>query len=116
MLSYDDFAALDIRIGEILTVEVVEGADKLLALTVDLGECDTDGAPTHRHIVSGIREFFEDPQVLVGTKCPFLANLAPRTIRGHESAGMILASGGKEGVPFALLTPSADVPLGTKIS
>jgi methionyl-tRNA synthetase len=116
MISYDDFAKLDIRIGEIMSVEVVPDADKLLALTVNFGETDEEGVTQHRSIISGIREFFADPATLVGTKCPFVTNLEPRTIRGRESAGMILAAGGKEGVPFALLSPSADLPPGTKVS
>ncbi len=113
MISYDDFAKLDIRIGEIKTVEVVEGADKLLRLTVDCGEVDEEGASTHRQIVSGIREYYEDPQSLVGMKCPFLTNLEPRVIRGVESQGMIIAVSHED--TFGLLNPSADVPVGTKI-
>ena len=114
MISYDDFAKLDIRIGTIKTVEIVEGADKLLKLTVDIGELDEVGAPTVRQIISGIRTFFEDPQVLVGEQCPFLTNLEPRIIRGFESQGMILAASTIEG-GFALLHPSHEVPHGTKI-
>lgn len=107
MISYDDFAKLDIRIGEILEVEIVEDADKLLKLKVDLGE------ETPRQIISGIRTYFDDPQSLVGTKCPFLANLEPRTIRGFESQGMILAGSATDAL--ALLIPSADLPTGTRI-
>jgi methionyl-tRNA synthetase len=76
MISYDDFAKLEIRIGEIKTVAIVEDADKLLRLTVDFGE------ESPRQIISGIRTYFDDPQWLVGKKCPFLTNLEPRTIRG----------------------------------
>jgi len=107
MISYDDFAKLDITIGEILSVEVVENADKLLKLSVDVGE----EAP--RQIVSGIREYFEDPSELVGVRCPFLTNLEPRVIRGIESQGMILAASSSE--QFSLLTLSAPLPPGTKI-
>ncbi len=107
MIQYDDFAKLEIKIGEILSVEVVPDADKLLKLMVDFGE----EAP--RQILSGIREYFEDPQALVGRKCPFVTNLEPRTIRGFESQGMILA-GSNEGV-LALLHPHQDVPNGTRI-
>jgi methionyl-tRNA synthetase len=114
MISYDDFAKLDIRIGEIKTVDVVEGADKLLKLTVDCGERHHDGSPCERQIVSGIRTYFDDPQSLIGRKCPFLVNLAPRTIRGLVSNGMILAASTDEG-GFALLHPHADVPPGTNI-
>ncbi|MBX2866543.1 tRNA-binding protein [Candidatus Kaiserbacteria bacterium] len=108
MISYDDFAKLDIRIGTITNVEIVEDADKLLRLTVDTGE---EGS---RQIVSGIRTFFEDPEVLVGKQCPFLINLEPRTIRGLESQGMILAGG--DGETFTLLHPHKEVPAGTEIS
>lgn len=84
-ISYADFAKLEIKIGTILSVEIVPEADKLLRLMVDVAE------ENPRQIVSGIREFFADPQSLVGRQCPFLTNLAPRTIRGLESQGMILA-------------------------
>ncbi|MFM2374527.1 MAG: hypothetical protein RLZZ234_522 [Candidatus Parcubacteria bacterium] len=114
MISYDDFAKLDIRIGEIKTIEIVEGADKLLRLTVDVGEVHADGSPCVRQIVSGIRTYFEDPQVLVGRKCPFLINLAPRVIRGLESQGMILAASTEEG-GFSLLHPYTDMKVGSKI-
>ncbi len=107
MISYDDFARIEIHIGKILSVDVVPDADKLLRLMVDVGEASP------RQIVSGIRTYFEDPQALVGTMCPFITNLEPRTIRGFESNGMILA-GSHEGV-LALLRPSHNVPPGTKI-
>jgi methionyl-tRNA synthetase len=107
MISYDDFAKLEITIGTILAAEVVEGADKLLKLTVDVGE----EAP--RQIVSGIREFFQDPAELVGRQCPFLTNLEPRVIRGLESQGMILAAATED--QFALLVPHAALPPGTKV-
>ncbi|MBY0309743.1 hypothetical protein K2Q16_01190 [Patescibacteria group bacterium] len=106
-ISYEQFSALDIKIGRIIAVEVVPEADKLLKLTVDVGE------ETARQVVSGIRNFFEDPQVLVGRQCPFLVNLAPRVIRGLESQGMILAAG--DGECFALLHPHQDVPVGTTV-
>ena len=114
MISYDDFAKLDIRIGEIKTVEIVEDTDELLKLTVDFAEVSEDGTPLPlRQIISGIRTFFEDPQVLVGKQCPFLVNLETRVIRGYESQGMILA-GSTEGA-FALLHPSVSLPVGAKI-
>lgn len=108
MITYDDFAKLKIALGKILSVDVVEGADKLLRLSVDVGE------ETPRQIVSGIRLFFEDPQTLVGKTFPFLINLEHRTIRGVESQGMILAASTEEG-GFALLEPHPPLPPGTKI-
>lgn len=113
MINYDDFSKVEIRIGEILSVEIVEGADKLLRCMVDVGDVDTEGNRAPRQILSGIREYFEDPQVLVGKKFPYVTNLEPRTIRGFESQGMILAAS-HEGV-LALLAPTNDLPAGTKI-
>ncbi len=113
MISYDDFSKVEVKIGHIREVSIVEGADKLLRCIVDFGEVDEEGNPRYRQILSGIREYLEDPQTLVGRKFPYVTNLAPRTIRGHESEGMILA-GVHEGV-LALLAPTADLPPGTRI-
>lgn len=113
MINYDDFAKVEIRIGEVISVELIEGADKLLKCMVDVGDVDVEGNKVLRQILSGIREYFEDPQVLVGKKFPYVVNLEPRTIRGFESQGMILAAS-SEGV-LALLAPTADIPAGTKI-
>lgn len=108
MISYDDFVKLEIVLGKVLSVDVVEGADKLLRLSVDVGEEEP------RQIVSGIRAFFEDPQTLVGKTFPFLINLEYRTIRGVESQGMILAASSGEG-GFALLEPHIVLPPGSKV-
>lgn len=113
MINYDDFAKVEIRIGEVLSIEIVEGADKLLRCIVNVGDVDAEGNMVPRQILSGIREYFEDPQVLVGKKFPYVVNLEPRTIRGFESHGMILAAS-HEGT-LALLAPTADIPPGTKI-
>ncbi|MFT7507788.1 MAG: methionyl-tRNA synthetase [Acidimicrobiales bacterium] len=108
IISYDDFAKLDITIGTIVSAEIVEDADKLLRLEVDVNE----GTP--RQIISGIREYFDDIQFLVGKQCPFLTNLQPRTIRGYESQGMILAAE-NDGV-FSLLIAHNELPSGTKVN
>jgi methionyl-tRNA synthetase len=106
-ITFEDFSKLEIKIGTIVAVEVVPDADKLFKLTVDVGE----EAP--RQILSGIREFFTGPEALVGRQCPFVTNLAPRTIRGLESQGMILAGGNNE--TFTLLSPTTPVPPGTLV-
>jgi methionyl-tRNA synthetase len=113
-ISYDDFMKLDIAIGTIVSAEVVEGADKLLRLMVDTGDCNDAGEAVPRQIISGIREYFEDVQFLVGKQCPFLINLQPRTIRGYESQGMILAAE-HDGV-FAMLIPHNELPSGTRVN
>lgn len=106
-ISFDQFMAVEILVGTITAVEIVETADRLLKLTVDLGE------ESPRQIVSGIRAYFPDEQVLVGRQCPFIANLAPRTIKGLTSQGMILA--GNTNDTFALLHPSNELPAGTRL-
>ncbi len=113
MITYDDFAKVEIKIGFVESVEIVEGADKLLKCMVDVGDVDTEGNKVLRQILSGIREYLDDPQSLVGKKFPYVVNLAPRTIRGLESHGMILAASHE--TTLALLTPTNDVPPGTKI-
>lgn len=106
-ITYDDFAKLEIKIGTIKSVEEVEGADKLLKLMVDVGEEDL------RQIVSGIKSYFSDPQSLVSLQCPFITNLEPRTIRGLESNGMILATGTEE--VFSLLVPQVEIEAGAEV-
>ena len=105
-ITIDDFAKVEIRVGEVLSVEVVEGADKLYILKVDLGE------KNHRQILSGIREFVQ-PEDLIGKQFPFITNLAPRMLRGHESQGMILAGSDEEGL--ALFNPTKKLKNGTKL-
>ncbi len=119
MISIDDFHKIDIRVGKILSVEKIPETDKLLKLSVDLGPSDAkamEGEGTKidiRQIISGIALYFPDPAILVGKKCMFIANLEPRTIRGFESQGMILAVSTEEG-KFSLLEPNTDIPAGTR--
>lgn len=109
MISIDQFVAVEMKVGTILTAEYIEGADKLLRLTVDFAE---ETGP--RQILSGIRQYYE-PEALVGKQCPFVVNLEPRTLRGLESNGMILAVKTPEG-GAVLLHPDKDVPVGSKLS
>ena len=126
MISIDDFKKLEIKIGHILSVEKVPETDKLLKLSVDFGlKPLVDGSPDHsveendlggrdiRQIVSGISAYFPDTQVLVGKKCAFAYNLEPRTIKGLESQGMILAVSG-DGF-FSLLETTKDVIPGSSV-
>lgn len=107
LINYDEFNKLDIRVGTIVSVEVVEDADKLLKLMVDLGEEEP------RQIVSGIRERVENIEALVGNQTTFVCNLEPRTIRGLESNGMLFALGGLENDGLVFLRPEDAVPPGT---
>ncbi len=110
-ISYDDFKKVDIRIGKILSVEVVPETDKLLRLEVDFNE----GAP--RQIISGIKEYVDDMQSLVGKKTTFVCNLEPRTIKGLESNGMLFAASVGEGdeKQFSFIIPESDMPEGTRL-
>lgn len=105
-ITIDDFAKVEIRLGTVLSVDVVPDADKLYILKVDLGE------DVPRQILSGIREY-KQPEDLLGKQFPFVTNLAPRMLRGHESQGMILA--GSAGDILALLSPTHTLPNGTKL-
>lgn len=127
-ITIDQFKQVDMRVGEILSAERVPETDKLLKLSVDLGlkssaqaDDSSDQLKTGlgeerdvRQIISGIAEYFPDTETLVGKRCVFAANLAPREIRGLESNGMILAAHDKQGT-FALMVPEGDVVPGTRI-
>jgi len=106
-ISIDDFAKVELKTAEILEVEKVEGADKLLKLQIKVGE-------ENRQIVAGIAEHYS-PKELVGKKIVVVANLKPAVIRGVESNGMLLAVSTKDSV--ILVTPeNTDVPSGLRIS
>ena len=105
MVTLEEFKKIEVRVGQILSAEKVPDTDKLLKLSVDLGE----GSP--RTIVSGIAPYFSDLSLLLNKKCMFVANLEPRTIKGIESQGMIFALSTENG-SFALVAPEKDMPLG----
>jgi methionyl-tRNA synthetase len=105
-ISIDDFARVELRVGEVKAAEKVKGADKLLRLEVDLGT-------EVRQIVAGIAESYA-PELLVGRKVVIVANLAPRKLRGLESNGMIVAASPDGGKPV-LAGFLEDVPVGTRL-
>lgn len=106
MVTLEEFKKIEVKVGKILSAEKVPETDKLLKLSVDLGEEKT------RTIVSGIAPYFPDCTVLTGKKCMFVANLEPRIIKGIESQGMIFALS-TENDQFSLVVPEEDMPLGT---
>ncbi|UTA50888.1 methionine--tRNA ligase [Deinococcus radiodurans] len=106
LISIDDFAKIDLRIAEVVACEAVEKADKLLKLTVKLGD-------ETRTVVSGIRKWYE-PEALVGRKVVLVANLKPAKLRGIESQGMILAAEDDAG-NLDLVGTELDLPSGTKV-
>jgi methionyl-tRNA synthetase len=102
-IAIEDFAKVEMRVGQIKTAERIVGADKLLKLTVDIGS-------EVRQICAGIAQYYE-PESLVGRKVVVVVNLAPRKLRGVESNGMIVAaSAGPEGKPvLAAFTEEVEV-------
>ena len=108
MISYEDFKKVEMKIGTVTAAERVPDTDKLIKCTVNVGEDEP------RTIVSGIAEHYPDPEELVGKQFPYVLNLEPRTIRGIESQGMIMAVGGEHGI--ALMSPDTDVIPGSPIS
>lgn len=119
VVSFEDFAKLDLRVARVLVAEAHPKADRLLRLQVD------DGSGTPRQICAGIRDYYK-PEDLVGRLIVIVANLAPRVIRGEESRGMLLAASDvpKDAAaadPHALrrviiLRPDADIPPGSIVS
>jgi methionyl-tRNA synthetase len=105
-VTVEDFAKLDLRIAKILAAETVEGADKLLKLTLDLGE-------SQRTVFAGIRSAYA-PEQLVGRFTLVLANLKPRKMRFGTSEGMVLAAG-PGGKDIFLLSPDAGATAGMKV-
>ncbi|MFP6816312.1 MAG: methionine--tRNA ligase subunit beta, partial [Pseudomonadales bacterium] len=97
-ISIDDFAKIDLRVAKIIAADPVDGADKLLQLTLNLGD-------SQRQVFAGIKTAYE-PASLVGRLCVVVANLAPRKMRFGISEGMVLAAGpGNENI--FLLSPDS---------
>ena len=106
LITIDDFQKIEIKLGTVLSAEIVDGADKLYKLIVDFGE------ENPRQILSGIREYMAT-ESLVGKQFPFVTNLEPRMLRGLESQGMILAGSSEN--KLALLQPTEIMPNGTRL-
>jgi methionyl-tRNA synthetase len=106
-ITIDDFAKVDLRVGEVKSAEAVKGADKLLHLKVDIGEAEP------RTIVAGIALAYK-PDQLVGRKVVIVANLQPRKLRGLTSQGMIVAASLGDGQPV-LASFLEDVPVGARL-
>ena len=90
-IGIDDFVKIDLRIAKIVNCEQVAGSDKLLRLTLDVGEFDAAGAPRHRNVFSGIKSAYQ-PADLIGKLTVVVANLAPRKMKFGVSEGMVLAA------------------------
>ncbi|QJI30751.1 methionine--tRNA ligase [Pseudomonas sp. ADAK18] len=106
-IDFDAFAAVDLRVALILKAEAVEGADKLLRLTLDIGD-------EQRNVFSGIKSAYPDPAKLEGRLTMMIANLKPRKMRFGISEGMVMAAG-PGGEEIYLLSPDSGAKPGQRI-
>ena len=107
-IEIEDFAKVDLRVGQVVSAERIPKADKLLLLKIDLGEAEP------RQVLAGIAQYYE-PEKLIGRKAVIVANLKPRKLRGYESQGMVVAASyGEEGRPV-IATFTEDVPNGARV-
>lgn len=107
-ISIDDFVKIDLRVATIVNAQHVEGANKLLQLTLDVGEGKT------RNVFSGIKSAYPEPEKLIGRKTVMVANLAPRKMKFGMSEGMVLAAG-PGGADIFLLTPDDGAAPGMQV-
>ncbi len=108
VISYEDFAKLDLRIATIVQAEPHPNADKLIVMQVDLGT-------EKRQIIAGLRQYY-DPAAMVGKQIVVVANLAPRMMRGLESNGMLLAASSPDRSEVICLTVERPLAPGSKVS
>ncbi len=114
-ITFEDFAKVDLRVAKITHAEPHPNADRLIKLQLD------DGSGSPRQICAGVKDYY-NPDDLVGRHIVIVANLAPRTIRGEDSNGMLLAaSDAPKDDPNAernvvLLTPMSEIAAGSSVS
>lgn len=105
-ITIDEFARVELKLGKVLEAEPIKGADRLLKLSIDLGE------ESPRQVVAGIAQHYR-PEELAGRQVVVAANLKPAKLMGVESRGMVLACVGDDKV--RLLSPDMDMPPGSKV-
>ncbi|HEU4709652.1 MAG TPA: methionine--tRNA ligase subunit beta, partial [Methylophilaceae bacterium] len=106
-ISIDDFTKVDLRIARIVDAQHVEGAEKLLQLTLDIGE------EKPRNVFAGIKSAY-NPETLKGRLTVMVANLAPRKMKFGLSEGMVLAASDESGGPF-ILSPDSGAKPGMRV-
>ena len=95
-ITFDDFKKIKAQLGRVVVAEAVPDSDKLIRFEIDFGT-------EKRQILSAIREWYTEPEQLIGKMMLFCTNLAPRMIRGLESNGMLMAVDGVDGAPVFLV-------------
>ncbi|MHA1754868.1 MAG: methionine--tRNA ligase subunit beta [Candidatus Odinarchaeia archaeon] len=106
IISYDDFKKIKLKVGKILKAEKIKGSNKLLKLSVDLGEGE------NRTLVAGLAEYYS-PEDLLNKKIIVVANMKPAKLFGVESRGMLLAA--VDGDKISLVTVDKDVKVGSEV-
>lgn len=110
IIEFSDWSKINLRVGQILSVEDIEGADKLYKLEVDLGK-----EIGKRTICAGIKEYYKKEE-LEGRKIVVVENLAPRKMRGMESQGMLLAAVSDGEKQVLLVNPGDEAQPGWRVS
>ena len=106
-ISYDEFSKVDVRVGTIERVEEIPKSDKLVKLTVDLGD-------HKRSILAGMKQERPNPEELEGRQALFVVNLEPRKMMGEVSEGMLFDIGYADGITPVLAVPENPVPNGVR--
>src|SRR5882672_6444069 len=107
LISFADMDRIDVRVGTILSVEDIDGSDKLLKLTIDFGD-------HRRSILAGMKKEREHPREIEGRQALFVVNLEPKKMMGETSEGMLFDIGYADGVAPVLAVPVTKVPNGTR--
>ena len=107
-ITFDDFAKIKLRVGRVTEAGDHPNADRLLVLTVDLGD-------EQRQLCAGLKGHYT-PEQLIGRNLIVVTNLAPRKIRGIESQGMLLAASSSDHAQVIFLTPESDIAPGSCVS
>lgn len=106
-ISFEDFAKLDIRVGQIIKVDEVLRSDKLMKLTVDFGDHT-------RSILAGIKQERQNPKEIEGKQALFVVNLPPRKMAGEMSQGMLFDIGYEDKLQPCLACPEREIPNGAR--
>jgi len=106
-ISLDELGRIDIRVGTIIAVEDVPESNRLLCLTVDFGD-------RKRTILAGMKKERSDPAQIAGTQALFVVNLAPRSMFGRTSEGMLFDIGYQDGIVPVMAVPENPVPNGAR--
>lgn len=108
VIGFDELSKIDIRVGEILSVEDIEKSDKMVKLMVNFGDFD-------RCILVGMKQERENPKEIIGQQALFIVNLAPKKMFGEISEGMLYDIGYEDGIIPVLAQPEKPVPNGTRV-